>query len=155
MCLSVDEIRGKTPAIRLSAKRVGLNMSYSVTSQAKVRFVLFSAGMAAQLLIKLMKRLIRDTGRKVLLILDNLRVHHAQKVKEWLHGRGEGTEVVYLPAYSPELDPDEYLNCDLKAGFSWKSTGKEREGIGQADYRSQAQIAEVTNPRRELLQTSS
>jgi hypothetical protein len=25
-------------------------------------------------------------------------------------------EVFYLPAYSPELNPDEYLNCDLKTG---------------------------------------
>ena len=25
-------------------------------------------------------------------------------------------KVLYLPAYPPDLNPDEYLNCDLKAG---------------------------------------
>ncbi len=50
------------------------------------------------------------------LILDNLKVHHSIAVKEWLQEHDEGIEVFYLPAYSPELNPDEYLNCDLKAG---------------------------------------
>ena len=52
----------------------------------------------------------------MILILDNLRVHHAKKVKDWLAGKEEQIEIFYLPPYSPELNPDEYLNCDLKAG---------------------------------------
>jgi transposase len=63
-----------------------------------------------------MKRLIKDAKRKVFLILDNLRVHHAKVVKAWLVEHTDEIEVFYLPAYSPELNPDEYLNCDLKAG---------------------------------------
>ncbi len=47
-------------------------------------------------------------------MLDNLRVHHAKLVKEWLEGQTEKIELFFLPSYSPELNPDEYLNCDLK-----------------------------------------
>jgi transposase len=121
--------KGKTPAIRLSAKRVSLNMISSVTNQGKVRFMLFKDGMTAQLLIKFMTRLIRDADRKVFLILDNLRVHHARKVKAWLETRTDEIEVFYLPAYSPELNPDEYLNCDLKAGVHGKPPARNREDL--------------------------
>jgi transposase len=70
--------------------------------------------MASQVLIKFMSRLIKDAPRKNFLILDNLRVHHGKKVKEWLEVNKEKIEVFYLPSYSPELNPDEYLNGNLK-----------------------------------------
>lgn len=76
----------------------------------------FSGGMNSQLLIQFMKRLTKDAGRKVFLILDNLRVHHSKLVKAWLEKNVDKLEVFHLPSYSPELNPDEYLNCDLKAG---------------------------------------
>ena len=50
------------------------------------------------------------------LILDNLKVHHSNMVKDWLKEHEKQIEVFHLPAYSPELNPDEYLNCDLKVG---------------------------------------
>jgi transposase len=61
-----------------------------------------------------MTRLIKDADRKVFLILDNLRTHHSKPVREWLEKHREKIEVFYLPSYSPELNPDEYLNRDLK-----------------------------------------
>jgi transposase len=50
------------------------------------------------------------------LILDNLKVHHSYIVKDWIEEHIEQIEIFFLPSYSPELNPDEYLNCDLKAG---------------------------------------
>jgi len=50
------------------------------------------------------------------LILDNLRVHHAYVVKDWLENHEDKIELFFLPSYSPEVNADEYLNCDLKAG---------------------------------------
>jgi len=108
--------KGKTPVIRLNAKRESINLISAVTNQGKVRFRFFDGTMNADILIDFMKRLIRDAKRKVFLILDNLRVHHAKVVKAWLAKHKDQIEVFYLPSYSPELNPDEYLNCDLKAG---------------------------------------
>jgi len=107
--------RGQTPASRLSACRTSTNMISTVTNQGKLRFMLFNGGMNAQLLIRFMKRLCRDAGRKVILILDNLKVHHAHIVRDWLEAHSDLIEVFYLPSYSPELNPDEYLNGTLKA----------------------------------------
>ncbi|WP_197343327.1 transposase, partial [Ralstonia pseudosolanacearum] len=58
--------------------------------------------------------LIRGAKKKIFLVLDNLRVHHAKPVKAWLAANKERIEVFYLPSYSPELNPDEMLNADLK-----------------------------------------
>lgn len=110
-------LKGKTPTIRLNAKRESINMISAVTNQGKVRFRFFEGSMNADMLIEFMMRLLKDAQRKVYLILDNLRVHHAKPVKEWLEEHKHMIEVFYLPAYSPELNPDEYLNCDLKAGI--------------------------------------
>jgi hypothetical protein len=48
------------------------------------------------------------------LVVDNLRVHHSQQVKEWIESSKAQIELVYLPSYSPELNPDEYLNNHRK-----------------------------------------
>ncbi len=108
--------RGQTPAVLLSAKREHISLISTVTNQGKVRFMVYENALNASTLIKFLKRLIKDTGRKVFLILDNLRVHHSKAVKEWLENHTEQIELFFLPSYSPELNPDEYLNCDLKAG---------------------------------------
>jgi transposase len=102
--------------LAISAKRVSTNMISAITNQGKVRFMLYPQGMNAQLLIKFLKRLIDDSEHKVFLILDNLRVHHAKVVRQWLEKHTEEIEVFYLPAYSSELNPDEYLNYNLKVG---------------------------------------
>jgi transposase len=109
-------LKGHTPVIRLNVNREAINMISALTNQGKVRFRLFEGSMNADILIDFMMRLLKDAHRKVYLILDNLKVHHAKPVKEWLAAHAKMIQVFYLPSYSPELNPDEYLNCDLKAG---------------------------------------
>lgn len=109
--------KGKTPVIRLMAKKHSISMISTITNQGKVRFMLYENALNAEVLIRFLKRLIKDAGRKVFLILDNLKVHHAKVVVEWLDEHKEQIEVYYLPSYSPELNPDEYLNGDLKSGM--------------------------------------
>ena len=107
---------GKTPAVELPAKKERVSMISSITNQGKVRFMLYQDAMNARTLIKFMRRLVDDTDRKVFLILDNLRAHHSRAVKKWLEENRDKIEVFFLPSYSPELNPDEYLNRDLKLG---------------------------------------
>lgn len=108
--------KGETPAIKLHPRCKRVNLISSVTNQGKVRFMVYDSKMNSQTLIKFMGRLIKNSKKKVFLILDNLKVHHSHLVKDWLEERKEHIEAFFLPSYSPELNPDEYLNCDLKAG---------------------------------------
>jgi transposase len=106
--------KGTKPLIRVSAKKERVSMISAINNEGKVRFMLYREAMTSPRLITFMTRLTRDAGRKVLLILDNLRTHHSKKVTQWLDAHRDMIEVFYLPAYAPELNPDEYLNNDLK-----------------------------------------
>jgi transposase len=106
--------KGKTPVIRLNANRKSISMISAITNQGKVRFMVYKGAMHADLFIKFMKRLVKDAGRKVFLVVDNLKTHHCTVVKEWMDEHTDEIAVFYLPSYSPELNPDEYLNCDMK-----------------------------------------
>lgn len=108
--------RGQTPAIKIHPRCERVNLISSVTNQGKVRFMVYDNRMNSQTLIKFMKRLIKDSDKKIFLILDNLRVHHSYLVRDWVKEHEDEIELFFLPSYSPELNPDEYLNCDLKAG---------------------------------------
>ena len=108
--------RGETPAIKLHPRCERVNLISSVTNQGKVRFIVYKNKMNSQTLIKFMRRLIKDSDKKIFLILDNLKVHHSYVVRDWVKEHEEEIELFFLPSYSPELNPDEYLNCDLKAG---------------------------------------
>ena len=89
-------------------------MISSVTNQGKCRWMVIDGAFNADRLIEFMKYLIKDAQRKIFLILDNLRVHHSKPVKQWAEKHKEDIALFYLPSYSPELNPDERLNADLK-----------------------------------------
>jgi len=105
---------GQTPVIEVQAKKMKLNMLSAISNRGRLRFTIIDKSVDAGILIDFMKRLVKDSDRKVLLILDNLRVHHAKTVTAWLAGHKDEIEVFYLPPYAPEYNPDEYLNGDLK-----------------------------------------
>ena len=121
--------KGKTPVKKKMSKRFSVNMISTVTNQGKVEFMVYSQNMNADVLILFMTQLIKNKTRKVYLILDNLRVHHSKVVKNWLDGKESKIELFYLPSYSPEKNPDEYLNCDLKQGLSAKPAPKTKEKL--------------------------
>jgi transposase len=106
--------RGETPVLKMSEERFRVNMISAVNNQGKMKFMLYDEAFTQQLLIKFMTQLIKDSGRKIYLILDNLKVHHGFLVKEWVENHKEQIELFYLLSYSPELNPDEYFNGILK-----------------------------------------
>lgn len=106
--------QGQTPVAPIPARRVRVQMISTVSNSGQMRFMLFTQPMTAQQLIRFLRRLIRSSDRKVFLILDNLRVHHSRLVKAWADKHSDEIELFYLPSYSPDLNPDEYLNNDLK-----------------------------------------
>ena len=85
-----------------------------MTNKGQMRWKVFSGALNAKIMIGFMKRLVHGRQKRVFLILDNLRVHHSKAVKKWLGENADKIQVFYLPSYSPELNPDELLNADLK-----------------------------------------
>ncbi len=113
--------RGQTPVTRVvGGTRQKLSMISTVTNQGKTRWQIIDGNFNHEKLIEFFEALIKDTDKKVFLILDNLGVHHCKPVKAWLAEHTEAIEVFYLPSYSPELNPDERLNADLKQAMGTK-----------------------------------
>ena len=106
--------KGETPVVRVPNKRHSLSIISTVTNKGQMRWRIFDGALNSAILIDFFKRLIKGQKKKVFLILDNLRVHHSRPVKEWLADHADAIEVFYLPSYSPELNPDEMANADLK-----------------------------------------
>jgi len=112
---------GKTPvAYAVGGTRQKLSMIATVTNQGKTRWMIIDEAFNSDKLIEFLEALIKDAGRKVFLILDNLRVHHSKPVKAWVEERKDKIELFYLPSYSPELNPEERLNADLKHAIGSK-----------------------------------
>lgn len=130
--------KGETPVIRVnSSKRHGLSIISTVTNKGQMRWKIFNGALDPDILIDFLRRLIKGAPRKIFLILDNLRVHHSKPVKAWLAKHTDAIEVVYLPSYSPELNPDEMANADIKQAVTT-----------QAPARTKLQLVKV--PTRDL-----
>lgn len=127
--------KGQTPVIRINHRRESLSLISAITHRGKVRWMIFDGALNAHLLIEFLKRLIREAQRKVFLILDNLRVHHATLVRAWLAEHLDQIEVFYLPSYSPELNPDECLNADLKHVVTSKAPARSKKQLKNVTLR--------------------
>jgi len=123
--------RGKTPVFSKKGKKFRANMISAVTNKGHVRFMVYTERMTQQLFIKFLDRLIKSFGRKIFVIVDNLKVHHGKLVKKWLDQKTDQIELFFIPSYSPELNADEYLNRDLKKNVHASRTPKNKDDLKQ------------------------
>jgi transposase len=121
--------RGRTPVVRPSHKRAGLGLISALTNKGELRWMILEGAIKAPTLIRFLQRLVRDADCKVFLILDNLPVHHARLVQDWLAEHRAEIEVFYLPAYSPEFNPDEGLHADLKQAVTRKPPARSKQDL--------------------------
>jgi len=107
--------KGRTPVVYGPGKRFSASMISAINNQGKMRFMVYEGALRVDTFLKFLRRVIKDAVRKVFLVVDNLRVHHAIKVRKWIEKHKEKIEIFFLPPYCPEYNPDEYLNHDIKA----------------------------------------
>lgn len=122
--------RGLTPVVRVNQNRHGCSVISTVTNKGEMRWMVFKGALNSAMLLKFLRRLIKDANRKIFLVLDNLRVHHSKPVKAWLEENIEQIETFYLPSYSPELNPVEIANADLKDAVTKQAPARRK---GQLD----------------------
>jgi transposase len=108
--------QGQTPVVTVSGKRFRCNMISALSNRGQLVFSVFEGRFVVAVFLGFLERLIRHSqGRKIFLIVDGHPVHRAKAVQEWLVARNPFLELFYLPAYSPDRNPDELLNQELKA----------------------------------------
>ena len=109
--------RGQTPVVFGTGQRFRCNMISSITNRGRLSFMIFRQRFTARVFLNFLNRLLRQTRktrRKRFLIVDGHPVHKSRSVRRWLAEHAEQIRIFCLPSYSPELNPDELLNQDVK-----------------------------------------
>ena len=116
---------GHTPVVKRTGKRFGVNLISAISNGGLLRFRLFTESFRGPVLVDFLHRLVGDlAGRKVHLILDGHPVHRAKLVSTWVAQRPARIELHFLPGYSPELNPVESLNHDVKANAAGRGRAR-------------------------------
>ena len=137
--------------------RTSLLANYRFALWSTVAACLLQAGMNAKRLLQFLQQLIRTSGHKIFLILDNLRVHHARLVKAWLADKRNTAraEVFFLPACClPEQAGRRISELRFEGGSAFQAAGQRRQSIGKEDTLTHEDFAEITRPDTKILQTS-
>lgn len=113
---------GRTPVLRQDGTKRKVNMISGVTNKGEVRFMCYTSTMTQLKFILFLSKLVKSNDGPVVVITDNLRVHHGKMVAAWVEAQQSAIELEFIPGYSPELNADEYLNRDLKKNVNSKRT---------------------------------
>lgn len=123
---------GQTPEIHLSGReQVRVNYIATLSNQGEVHFMRYTGSFTGPVYIQFLDRLIRTTEHKLFLITDRHPVHRSKSVKQWLEAHSAQIEAFHLPAYSPQLNPVEYLNNDVKQQVHSKSPTRNLDQLKQ------------------------
>jgi len=110
---------GHTPVVATTGDRFGVNLISAVTAKGKLRFAAYEGSLNSPVFIDFCRRLLHDTSGPVFLVLDGHPVHRSNAVKEFAASTGGRLRLFFLPGYSPELNPGEWV---------WKHVKHDRIG---------------------------
>ena len=110
---------GQTPVVKNTGSRFSVNMISAVSAKGALRFAVYEGNTTAATFIDFCKRLLHDAAGPVYLIVDGHPAHRATATKEFAASTEGRLRLIYLPGYSPELNPDEWV---------WKNVKHDRIG---------------------------
>ncbi|TAN43905.1 MAG: IS630 family transposase [Nitrospirae bacterium] len=113
---------GQTPLVKATGARFSLNMISAVNSPGHFRFMTVDGRINASVFRDFLARLITGMDRKVFLIVDGHPTHKAKMVRQFVEKNKKKIELFFLPAYSPELNPDELAWAHVKAKIAKATT---------------------------------
>jgi len=136
------------PILTHPAKKFKITMISAITNTGKTMFALYEENINVDRFIDFLQRVIDSSQKKIYMIVDNLRVHHAKLVKQWLEENKEKIALFYLPPYSPEYNPDEYLNQDFK-----RNVNKEKIPHTQAQLKKNtiSYMESIVNDKKKVM----
>lgn len=126
--------RGQTPVIPGTGRRFGCNVISTITNRGALAFMVFTARFTARVFLKFLRRLVRLRDRKVFVIIDGHPAHKAAVVLRWIASMKGRIRLFFLPPYSPDLNPDELLNQDVKSNAVGRRRPEDKQEL-MADVR--------------------
>ena len=105
---------GQTPVVKVTGERASVNMISAVSPRGALHFDVFFGSCNATVFVEFLKKLMHDAPGPVFLILDNVSFHKAPIVKDYVASLEGWLKLFFLPGYSPELNPDEWVWKNVK-----------------------------------------
>ena len=109
---------GQTPVVKDSGGRFGLKVISAVTVRGDMRFSFIEGKMNSARFIEFLKKLRQDAGRPIIVITDNARYHRSKETQAFIATQTDSILMEFLPAYAPELNPDEQVWNHAKGRLS-------------------------------------
>ena len=122
---------GQTPIIKRTGQRFSLNMISAISNRGHLQFMIIDGRFNSEVFEHFLKQMIKYSKQKIYFVTDGHPAHKTKKLNEWLLENKHKIEVFFLPPYSPELNPQEYVNQDVKTNI----IGKKRP-INKAQMRN-------------------
>ena len=105
---------GKRPVFRrVSKKRRALSTAVALTLSGKIYKRHFEGSIKSENLIETLEHVQRKIPGKIILIWDRASIHLSKLTKAYLQDHPE-ILIEELPAYAPELNPEEYCHGNVK-----------------------------------------
>ncbi len=144
---------GRTPVVRATVQRFGCNMISVITNKGALAFMVFQCQFKAPVFVAFLQRLLKQVVGTIYLIVDGHPVHKSVKATRFAATHSSRLRLIRMPGYSPELNPDELLNQDVKTNGLGKSRPTNRTElmaiVRSHLYRRQKQPQVIANLFRE------
>lgn len=112
---------GETPVVSNSGGRFSFNLISAVSPRGDMRFSFIADRMNSKRFIGFLKKLRKDAGKPILVIVDNARYHHSKETQRFIDAQDGEIQLAFLPAYTPEFNPDEQVWNHTKARLGQRS----------------------------------
>ena len=109
--------RGNTPVVRVSGARRRINVISAISPRGRIWFRCFKGTLTATRYVEFLTALLQDVRGYIVLIQDGHPAHTAAATRRFLRKRANRIEVHQLPAYAPDLNPDEHVWSYVKGTF--------------------------------------
>ncbi len=106
--------KGRTPVVRWAGNRFSVNAMSAISTRGRMHFMVFTESFDAKVMCPFLARIVQHFDWKIHLIVDRHSAHRSKTVRDWLADHQDQIELHFLPSYSPELNPDELVDADLK-----------------------------------------
>ena len=133
--------KGQTPVIKRTGQRFSLNMISAISNRGHLQFMILDGRFNGEVFKTFLQQMIKYSRKKIYLVIDGHPAHKTKMLNDWLEENETRIEVFFLPPYSPELNPQEYVNQDVKTNI----IGKKRP-INKAQMR--ANVEDFMNRRK-------
>jgi len=139
--------KGETPIVkRITKNKEDVSMISAITNQGKIQWKLYEGSITAERVLEFAQQLVKYRKRKIFFILDNARTHRSTILLEWVKQNKKKIELFFLPPYSPDLNPDEHVNSDVKYGIGSQNLKRTKEELNKATEGHMLMLKE--NPER-------